>query len=123
MRICMKQEPSIHKMHTHVFIKKLVRNSLIGLGIIAGSLSIGMWGYHHFERMSWVDSYVNAAMILSGMGPVSNLQTTSGKIFAGTYALFSGIVFLIFIAIIFAPIFHRFMHELHLPDDSNPSPK
>jgi hypothetical protein len=75
-----------------------------------------MIGYHHFEHMDWVDAYVNASMILSGMGPVSVLQTEGGKIFAGSYALFSGIAFLVVIAIIIAPVFHRFMHKFHIED-------
>lgn len=78
-----------------------------------------MIGYHHYEKMSWVDAYVNAAMILSGMGPVSNLQTTAGKIFAGSYALFSGIVFLVAIALIFAPVIHRVFLFFHIEDEKN----
>lgn len=76
-----------------------------------------MFGYHHFEKMSWIDAYVNAAMILSGMGPVEALHTSEGKLFAGTYALFSGIVFLVVIAIIFAPVVHRFLHQFHMDED------
>jgi hypothetical protein len=99
------------------FLKKLIRNFLIGFFIILLSLGVGMIGYHHYEKMSIVDAYVNAAMILSGMGPVSTLQTDGGKIFAGTYALFSGIIFLVIIAIIFAPLVHRFLHNFHLEED------
>lgn len=76
-----------------------------------------MLGYHHFEKMSWIDAYVNAAMILSGMGPVSNLQTDSGKLFAGTYALFCGIVFVVVIAIVFGPVLHRMIQKFHLAED------
>ncbi len=97
-----------------VFAKRLIRNTTIGLLIIAISLSLGMWGYRHFEKMSWVDAYVNAAMILSGMGPVSPLQTNEGKLFAGTYALFSGIIFLVVIAFVFLPVIHRIFRQLHL---------
>ncbi len=97
-----------------VFLRKMLRNGLIGLIIVLFSLTIGMIGYHHFEHLSWIDAYVNAAMILSGMGPVNPLQTAEGKIFAGTYALFSGIVFLIVIAIMFAPVIHRFLHKFHI---------
>jgi hypothetical protein len=99
------------------FLKKLFRNCLIGFSIIFISLAGGMAGYRHFEKMSFVDSYVNAAMILSGMGPVSTLETEAGKIFAGSYALYSGIVFLIVMAIIFAPVVHRFLHEFHMEED------
>lgn len=93
------------------FIKHLIQNLFIGFFIIGISLGIGMWGYRHFENMSWVDAYENAAMILSGMGPVDTIKTKAGKIFAGSYALFSGIVFLVVIAVIIAPIFHRFFHK------------
>jgi hypothetical protein len=96
------------------FIQKLAKNFLIACAIIFFSLILGMYGYHHFEKMSLIDSYVNAAMILSGMGPVSNLQTNAGKIFAGSYALFSGIIFLVVMAIIFGPVIHRFLHKFHL---------
>lgn len=100
----------------HLFLKKLTRHLLIGFAIILFSLLSGMMGYRYFEKMNWVDAYVNAAMILSGMGPVSNLHTNAGKIFAGTYALFSGIIFLVVIAIIFAPVVHRFLHKFHIDE-------
>ncbi len=101
---------------TQAFFVRLGHALLIGVFIVIVSLLIGMIGYHHFEKMSWIDSYVNAAMILSGMGPMETTLTDPGKIFAGTYALFSGIIFLIVIALILAPIFHRFMHQFHLPE-------
>lgn len=75
-----------------------------------------MIGYHYFENMSWIDAYVNAAMILSGMGPVSPLNTDAGKIFAGTYALFSGILFLVIMAIMFAPVVKLFLHKFHMQE-------
>ena len=92
-------------------IKRILRNLLIGFVMISFSLGIGILGYRHFENMSWVEAYENAAMILSGMGPAQDIKTEGGKIFAGTYALFSGIFFLIVIAVIIAPIFHRFLHK------------
>ncbi|MGD0253927.1 MAG: hypothetical protein ABSC01_14675 [Verrucomicrobiota bacterium] len=82
----------------------------------ANPFGIGMVGYRAFEPMSWVDAFVNAAMILSGMGPVSSLQTDAGKIFAGCYALFSGLAFLTSIGIVFAPAFHRFLHKFHVEE-------
>lgn len=99
-----------------VFIKRIICNLAIGFAIIVFSLCIGMIGYSHFEQMSLVDAYENAAMILSGMGPVDTIKTAGGKIFAGTYALFSGIIFLVVIAIIIAPIFHRFFHRFLIKD-------
>ena len=77
-------------------------------------LVIGIAGYAIFEGMSLVDAYVNAAMILSGMGPVIELKTTSGKIFAGTYAIFSGLIIVIATAFILAPIFHRVLHRFQV---------
>ncbi len=99
-----------------VFVSRVIRNLLIGFAIIAFSLGLGMSGYSYFEGMNGVDAFLNASMILSGMGPVSDLQTDAGKIFAGFYALFSGVVFLIVIAIIIAPIFHRVLHRFLVKD-------
>ena len=95
------------------FYVRLARSACLGLLVIVTALGIGMLGYHAFEQMSWVDAFVNAAMILSGMGPVSSLQTEGGKIFAGCYALFSGLAFLTGIGIVFAPAVHRFLHKFH----------
>lgn len=105
-----------HLMPTDQFLRRLSRNLMIGTGIIGVSLSLGMLGYHHFENMTWISAFENAAMILSGMGPVDIVKTVEGKLFAGTYALFSGIVFLVVIAVIFAPVIHRFFHKFHLED-------
>ena len=77
-------------------------------------LAIGMAGYAGFEGMSLADSYVNAAMILSGMGPMGELKTTAGKIFAGSYAIFSGLLLIIAAGLVLAPIFHRVLHHFHL---------
>lgn len=81
-----------------------------------------MAGYHVFEGMGWVDAFTNAAMILSGMGPANPLQTTAGKIFAGVYALFSGLAFISAAGVVFAPIFHRFLHKFHLDAQDAPKP-
>ncbi len=96
------------------FIIHLATNLIIGLIAIAIALSIGMCGYHVFEHLPWVDSFVNAAMILSGMGPLGPLATTAGKIFAGCYALFSGLIFIAVVALAFAPIIHKFFVKAHL---------
>jgi hypothetical protein len=99
-----------------IFYKKLTRNLAIGTAIILFSLGLGMAGYAYFEKMGWVDAYVNAVMILSGMGPVDTLQTDEGKIFAGSYALFSGIIFLVVIGFILIPVFHRLFHKFHIEE-------
>lgn len=99
-----------------LFLRRLSRNACIGLVVIVFSLFLGMAGYRYFEGMNWVEAYENAAMILSGMGPVKDLSTDGGKLFAGTYALFSGIIFLVTIAIIFAPLVHLFFRHFHLQE-------
>ena len=99
------------------FYHRLARSVGLGLTVVGCSLLIGMLGYHVFEHLGWIDSFANAAMILSGMGPVATLQTDGGKMFAGCYALFSGIAFIGIVAIIFAPVIHRFLHKFHLEDE------
>jgi hypothetical protein len=81
------------------------------------SLGLGMTGYHVFEKLPWIDAFLNASMILSGMGPVAPIQTDAGKIFAGCYALFSGLTLVAILGIIFAPVVHRFLHKFHLEDE------
>jgi len=100
-----------------VFAQRLTRNGLIGLLLLVFSLGIGMIGYHFFENLSWIDSLLNASMILGGMGPVNPLQTDAGKIFASFYALYSGVILLASVGILIAPIFHRFLHRFHLADE------
>ena len=99
-----------------VFYARLARSAALGFALTLVSLSIGMAGYHAFEKLSWLDAFLNAAMILSGMGPVASIQTSAGKLFAGCYALFSGLALITTIAVIFAPVFHRFIHKFHLED-------
>ncbi len=96
------------------FYRRVRNCSLLSLAIIVVALGIGMIGYHSFERLNWVDAFVNAAMILSGMGPVNQLNTNGGKIFAGCYALFSGLVFISAVGILIAPLAHRALHKFHL---------
>lgn len=76
-----------------------------------------MLGYHFLEELSWIDSLLNASMILGGMGPVAPLRTAGGKIFASFYALYSGVVLLASVGILATPIFHRFLHNFHLAED------
>lgn len=97
-----------------VFYSRLSRSAILGAAIILASLCIGMVGYHYFEKLPWLDAFTNASMILSGMGPLAPIQTTAGKLFAGCYALFSGIAFISSIGIVFTPIYHRFLHKFHV---------
>lgn len=96
------------------FMTRLVKCACLGFGLLAISLYVGMAGYHHIEGLDWIDSYVEAAMILSGMGPVATLHTNLGKFFAGTFALYSGLTFVLTIGVFVAPIVHRFFHKFHL---------
>jgi hypothetical protein len=96
------------------FIGRMRRCALISAGIAAVTLVIGMVGYHLLEKMPWPDSFANASMILAGMGPLGNLNTDAGKIFAGIYALFCGLIFVTILTFLLAPIFHRFLHKFHL---------
>jgi hypothetical protein len=100
-----------------VFAQRLTTNGLIGLALLAFSLGVGMLGYHVLEYLSWIDSLLNASMILGGMGPVNPMQTNAGKIFASFYALYSGVVLLASVGVLAAPIFHRFLHHFHLADE------
>jgi hypothetical protein len=101
------------------FFARLARSVAIGFLVIFASLWIGMAGYHYFENMSWIDAFANAAMILSGMGPLTELHTSSGKFFAGCYALFSGLALIVIVGVIFAPLVHRFLHKFHLESGKN----
>lgn len=99
-----------------VFAQRLTRNGLIGLLLLVFSLGVGMTGYHFLENLSWIDSLLNASMILGGMGPVNLLKTDAGKIFASFYAIYSGVILLASVGILIAPIVHRFLHRFHLAD-------
>ena len=96
------------------YIRRVARHGIFAFALIFVSLGIGIIGYHFLEGLGWIDATVNAAMILGGMGPVNALHTNAGKIFAAAYALFSGIIFLAAVAVLFAPVFHRFLHKFHL---------
>ena len=103
----------------HSFAMRLARNGLWSAALIVVWLIIGMAGYKGFEGMSVTDAIVNAAMILSGMGPVQPLHTEGGKIFAGIYAILSGIFVFGIAGIALAPLFHRMLHRFHLQDDES----
>ena len=105
------------------FLWRLAGSTLIGAGLVIVSLAIGMIGYRSLMGMSWIDAFVNASMILSGMGPLADPQTSGAKLFAGLYALFSGLAVLAIAGVVFAPVVHRFLHYLHADeDDVEPPP-
>jgi hypothetical protein len=101
----------------HVFYKRVLRNIFIALAVILICLTIGVAGYHYTANIPWLDALHNASMILSGMGPVVEIKTVSGKWFSSAYAIFSGVVFITNIGVIVAPAVHRFFHKLHLEDN------
>jgi hypothetical protein len=102
-----------------LFYSRLLRNMAVGTLIMALCLFIGIYGYHQTCGFSWIDSLLNASMILSGMGPTNPIDTVSGKLFASFYALFSGVVFISTIGLTLAPIVHRLFHYFHLADESD----
>lgn len=116
-------EPKAHPLASRrVFFRRQARNVLWSFGLIVVWLIVGMAGYMGFEGMSAVDAFVNAAMILSGMGPIGTLATTSGKIFAGLYAIFSGIFVFGIAGLALLPVFHRMLHRFHLQQESQTVP-
>ena len=99
------------------FAARLGRNFAAASLLIGASLAAGMVGYSSFEGMGWIDAFANASMILSGMGPLAPLQTPGGKVFAGAYALFSGLVLIVATGVVLAPVLHRMLHQFHVGDD------
>jgi hypothetical protein len=97
--------------------RRLIGAAGLALLLIGVSLLAGMVGYRELEGLSWVDAFLSAAMILSGMGPVGEPLSTGGKLFAGTYALYSGFVALICVGVLGAPVLHRFLHRFHFEED------
>jgi hypothetical protein len=95
------------------FAKRLAKNVLIAALLIGSSLVAGMIGYHSLEGLSWIDAFLNASMILSGMGPVTPVQTHGGKLFAGMYAIYSGMMVIVAASVFFAPVIHRMLHQFH----------
>jgi hypothetical protein len=98
------------------FLRRVALSLLLTLVVLCLALSIGVLGYHGIAGLSWIDSVLNASMILTGMGPVATMTTTSSKLFASGYAMFSGVVFLSSIGLVLAPPFHRILHKFHLDD-------
>ena len=101
------------------FSVRILLHGLLALGVVAVALGIGIFGYHGFEAMPWIDATLNASMILGGMGPVSPLYTKGGKLFASADALFSGVVFIGVMGIILAPFAHRLLHRFHWEADNH----
>lgn len=102
--------------YTTIFLRHFFRNLIVGSVVLLIILLIGIIGYHHYEKLEWIDCYTNAAMIVSGVGTINNPQTESGKIFVGTYSILGGASFLLITAIVFAPIFHWLFRQIKVED-------
>ncbi len=104
-----KQAPLPHAS----FLRRLLLHLFFALALLGVSLLAGMAGYAYFEQLGWVDAFINAAMLLGGMGPVHLPLTIGGKLFAGFYALYAGLVFIVTAALMFTPVMHRLLHKFH----------
>jgi hypothetical protein len=100
------------------FVRRMWQHFLVAVALLCASLAIGMFGYHFIAGFSWIDAFLNASMLLGGMGPVGDVPTTSGKLFAGVFALYAGLVLLAASAVLLTPVLHRLMHRVHLEGGS-----
>lgn len=100
-----------------IYYQRVVRNLAAASGVLLVCLLIGVAGYHYWGGASWIDALHNASMILSGMGPVVEITSTSGKLFSSAYALFSGVIFISNVGFILAPAVHRLFHKLHIDEE------
>ena len=101
----------------NLFLRRVLLHVAAALGLLLASLVLGMVGYVYFEQLPWRDAFLNAAMLLGGMGPVDAPRTDGGKLFAGLYALYAGLVFLVTVGLVFTPVVHRIMHKFHWQED------
>jgi hypothetical protein len=101
------------------FAARMTVFAAAAVAVTAAALGAGMWGYHHYEGLPWLDAFLNAAMILGGMGQVDVLRTPGGKLFAGLYALACGFVLIAVSGLFLAPVFHRVLHRFHVPDEKD----
>lgn len=111
-----KQQPLSRRQ----FTKRVLAHGAVVLAMLLFSVGMGMAGYMHFERLSAVDAFLNTAMLLGGMGPVNPPQTDAGKLFAGLFALYAGLVFIVAAALVFAPVLHRLLHRFHWDENGSP---
>jgi hypothetical protein len=98
----------------HLYVRKIARYGFYAVSLVLASLAIGVLGYRGLENLPWIDALLNAAMIMGGMGPVDTLHTVPGKLFASLYALYCGVLLLVAVGILLAPVFERFLHRFHL---------
>lgn len=102
----------------HQFLIRLAHSAMVSVVLISVSLVVGMVGYHSLEGLSWIDAFLNASMLLGGMGPVDAPLTFAGKLFAGVYALYCGLAVILVAGVILAPVAHRILHRFHMEDDT-----
>ena len=110
-------EPDLKLAPVHVFLRRQLLHAAAAFGVVLVALGLGVFGYHWIAGLSWIDSLLNASMILSGMGPVDRLPNNAAKIFASAYALFGGLVFIVTMGLILTPLVHRLLHRLHIEED------
>lgn len=101
-------------LHRAGFLKRLLIHSSMAAALLLASLGVGIAGYAHFESLHWRDGFLNSAMLLGGMGPVDPPHSDGGKIFAGLYALYAGLIFIVTVAVVLTPVLHRLFHRFHV---------
>ena len=101
------------------YAHRILRSMLVALGLVAPSLLVGMLGYRLFEHLDWIDAFLDSSMLLGGMGPVHTPVSDGGKLFAGLYAIFCGLVVILVAGVMMAPVIHRAMHRFHLEQDED----
>jgi hypothetical protein len=111
-----KSQPLIS---TRAYAHRLLRSAVAGLMLVAPSLLLGMVGYHWLESLGWTDAFLDSSMLLGGMGPVHQPHSEAGKVFAGCYAIYCGLVVILVAGVMMAPIIHRAMHRFHLEQESD----
>ncbi len=109
-----RKQPLVSKQS---FVKRLLFAAVLSAVLLAVWTMVGMIGYHALAGLGWVDAFLNSAMIVGGMGPVDVLNNQSAKVFAGSYAILSGVIFLSVFGLLIGPVFHRFLHRFHLDDE------
>jgi hypothetical protein len=109
-----KTRPPIPRRH---FLIRVLRHAAAAVALLLLSLALGIAGYEHYEHLPWRDAFLNSAMLMGGMGPVDAPRTDGGKVFAGLYALYAGLVFLVASGLVFAPVVHRVLHRFHWEKD------
>jgi len=108
------KSPPLPRPH---FLRRLALHIAGALGLLLGSVLLGMAGYGYFENLPWRDAFLNSAMLLGGMGPVNAPATNGGKVFAALYALYAGLIFIVAAGLVFIPVLHRLLHKLHWNDE------